>query len=298
MIKADSKTFRDKDGKPLRMIGTNIDITERKLAEEELVRYRDHLEDLVAQRTAELSQANIRLQELDRLKSMFIASMSHELRTPLNTIIGFTGITLNGLSGALNDEVEDNLRRVYRSANHLLNLINDVIDISKIEAGSVGIYPEQLMLDELVAEAVGTVQPQIGEKGLTLEVQVPPGLTMVTDRKRLLQCLLNFLSNAVKFTETGKVTVSAREVNDQIEISVSDTGIGISEQDLPKLFEAFERLDSHLRVKAGGTGLGLYLTKKLATEVLSGCVDVESTAGKGSTFRIRVPKIASREEIE
>ncbi|MBF0552011.1 MAG: PAS domain S-box protein, partial [Deltaproteobacteria bacterium] len=232
------------------------DITERKRAEEELIRYRDHLEDLVKLRTAELTQANIRLQELDRLKSMFIASMSHELRTPLNTIIGFTGMTLNGLSGPLNEEQEDNLRRVYRSSRHLLNLITDVIDISKIEAGRINIYPEQLMLADLVAEAVEAVQPQLREKGLTLEVEAPAGLAIVTDRKRLLQCLLNFLSNAVKFTEAGQVAVSVREVNDQFEISVSDTGIGIAEQDLPRLFEAFERLDSHLRVKAGGTGLG------------------------------------------
>ncbi|MBF0552009.1 MAG: PAS domain S-box protein, partial [Deltaproteobacteria bacterium] len=268
-------------------------ILQKRQAEEELVSYRDHLEDLVKLRTAELTQANIRLQELDRLKSMFIASMSHELRTPLNTIIGFTGMTLDGLSGPLNEEQEDNLGRVYRSSRHLLNLITDVIDISKIEAGRINIYPEQLMLDELVSEAVDAVQPQLKDKGLTLEVDAPAGLTIITDRKRLLQCLLNFLSNAVKFTEAGKVAVSVREVNGQFEISVSDTGIGIAEQDLPRLFEAFERLDSHLRVKAGGTGLGLYLTKKLATEVLSGSVAVESTEGKGSTFRIRVPKMAS-----
>ncbi|MBF0551964.1 MAG: PAS domain S-box protein, partial [Deltaproteobacteria bacterium] len=171
-------------------------ILQKRQAEEELVRYRDHLEDLVRLRTSELSQANIRLQELDRLKSMFIASMSHELRTPLNTIIGFTGMTLHGLSGALNEEQEDNLARVYRSAMHLLNLITDVIDISKIEAGRISIYPEKLMLDELVAEAVEAVQPQLNEKRLTLEVEAPAGLAMVTDRKRLLQCLLNFLSNA------------------------------------------------------------------------------------------------------
>jgi signal transduction histidine kinase len=255
----------------------------------ELRQINQEMEQRIAQRTGELTSANNKLKELDQLKSMFIASMSHELRTPLNSIIGFTGMTLQGLSGELNSEQKDNLSRVYKSAKHLLALITDVIDISKIEAGRVETYLEKVSLKEIVEEAVASVEPQMKEKGLALELHIPGDVQLTTDRKRLLQCLLNFLSNAVKFTESGKVAVTSRESDGYVEVAVSDTGIGISEKDLPKLFEAFERLESRLRVKAGGTGLGLYLTRKLVTDILHGEVSVQSREGKGSTFSLRVP---------
>jgi PAS domain S-box-containing protein len=266
------------------------DITERKRAEDELKQHRAHLEDMVAARTSELSAANKKLLELDRLKSMFIASVSHELRTPLNSIIGFTGMTLQGMSGELNDEQKDNLTRAYLSAKHLLNLITDVIDITKIEAGRVEAYPEEVFLRTLIDDAVAAVEPQLKEKGLILRVDVPADVNLTTDRKRLLQCLINFLSNAVKFTEAGTITIASRCTDAQVSVSVTDTGIGIAEKEMPRLFEPFERLETHLQVKAGGTGLGLYLTKKLAIEVLHGDVSVESLEGRGSTFTIRIPK--------
>jgi PAS domain S-box-containing protein len=266
------------------------DVTERKKTDAELRKYRLHLEDIVNERTEKLKAANEKLKELDRLKSMFIASMSHELRTPLNSIIGFTGMTLQGLSGELNDEQKDNLSRAYQAAKHLLSLITDVIDISKIEAGRIESYPEAVSLDEVIDEAIGTVRPQLNEKRLGLVLEVPAGVRLNTDRKRLLQCLLNFLSNAVKYTESGTITVAARETEGQVTVSVSDTGIGIAEEDQPKVFEAFERLESHLRVKAGGTGLGLYLTQKLARDILRGDVMFQSKEGQGSTFTLRVPK--------
>jgi PAS domain S-box-containing protein len=275
---------------PSRHIAIIEDITERKKAEEELRKYRVHLEDLVSERTGELKAANEKLKELDKLKSMFIASMSHELRTPLNSIIGFTGMTLQGLSGELNGEQKDNLSRAYQAAKHLLSLITDVIDISKIEAGRIESYPEVVSLDNIIDEAIGTVSPQLKEKGLELAVEVPGDVQLNTDRKRLLQCLLNFLSNAVKFTESGTITVAARETDGEVMISVSDTGIGIAGKDQSKVFEAFERLETHLRVKAGGTGLGLYLTKKLARDILRGDVLFQSKEGQGSTFTLRVPK--------
>lgn len=256
------------------------DITERKI-----------LEDRIKEKSDELFQANIKLKEMDKLKSMFIASMSHELRTPLNAIIGFTGMTIQGLSGDLNEEQKDNLTRAYRSAIHLLQLITNVIDISKIEAGRVAVYPERFVLHELIDEALITIEPQAKAKGLAIEVEVPAGLEMITDQKRLLQCIINYLGNAVKFTEKGKFTVCAREIDGDVEISVIDTGIGIAQTNIPKLFEAFEQLDTHLRVKAGGSGLGLYLTKKMATELLQGSVGVKSIEGKGSTFSIRIPRM-------
>lgn len=285
-----------------RLLVSVRDIVQRKRTEEELQRHRDHLEELVkertqslAKRTDELNKANIKLKELDKLKSMFIASMSHELRTPLNSIIGFTGMTLQGLSGQLNEEQMDNLTRVNRSAEHLLSLITDIIDISKIEAGRVEVFIEPFTLSEIISEAVSTIQPQVKQKGLVLETDVPVDIKMKTDRKRLMQCIINYISNAVKFTEVGKVRVLAKDADGDVEISVIDTGIGISEKDMPRLFEAFERIDTHLRVKAGGSGLGLYLTKKMATELLHGSVGVESIEGKGSTFSIRIPKMLKKE---
>ncbi len=294
------------------------EITERKHAEEDLERYRMHLEELVKERThelegkteelkgsekelialledtneikADLEKANEKLKELDKLKSMFIASMSHELRTPLNSIIGFTGIILQGLVGSINEEQKDQLQRVYNSAKHLLNLISDVIDISKVEGGMVEAYVEEFHLEKIIEEAVSSLKVQIDDKKLDLEIIESKGIKMKTDSRRLLQCILNILSNAIKFTEKGKIGVATSEKNDMIEIKVEDTGIGIAEKDITRLFGSFVRLDSHLKTATLGTGLGLYLTKKIATEILGGSISVESTYGEGSTFTLCIPK--------
>lgn len=251
------------------------------------------LEQRVTERTSELAQANEQLKDLDRLKSMFIASMSHELRTPLNSIIGFTGVVLAGMAGELNARQQDQLQRVYGSAKHLLALITDVIDISKIEAGFIDVFEERIEVSALVDEAVQTVQPAAREKKLEIKVSVPPGIMVQADRRRLLQCLLNFMSNAVKYTVEGKITVEACVRGNWLDISVEDTGIGVDEAGLSRLFQPFERIDSHLRVKTPGTGLGLYLTRKIATELLSGSVEVSSTPGLGSRFTLHVPREGS-----
>lgn len=274
-----------------RRLGREIDI--RKQAEVQLQASQQDLIKSVEElnlKTEELESANHKLKDLDRLKSMFIASMSHELRTPLNSIIGFTGMTLQGLSGDLNEEQKDNLSRAYQSAKHLLSLITDVIDISKIEAGRIDTYPEKISLQTVIDEARSAIEPQLQEKGLTLDIDIPDGLLLTTDKKRLLQCLINLLSNGVKFTEKGGLRLAACEQEESVTIAVTDTGIGIAESDLPKLFEAFERLETHLRVKVGGTGLGLYLTRKIATDLLHGKVAVQSTIGQGSTFTLTVAK--------
>ena len=286
--------MRDDSGQITGLVGLIYDLTERKRTETELHNYRVHLEQLVQDRTAELERANVQLQEMDRLKSMFIASTSHELRTPLNAIIGFTGMTLQGLSGTLNEEQQDNLTRAYRSAKHLLGLISDIIDISKIEAGKIGTFLEEFPIEELVDEAVAIVTPQLQGKGLPLERELPAGLTVYADRKRLLQCLVNLLSNAVKFTEKGSIVVAARESEGRLELSVTDSGIGIAEADLPRLFKPFERLESNLRVQAGGTGLGLYLTAKLVADILRGTISVRSREGEGSTFTLSLPRDVRR----
>lgn len=239
---------------------------------------------------SDLESANRRLQELDRLKSLFIASVSHELRTPLNSIIGFTGVMLKGMAGELNIKQQDQMNRVYTSAKHLLALITDIIDISKIEAGHIDVHLQEIALDEVIKEAVESIQPMIQDKGLHLETCVPSGIMLNTDRKRLRQCVLNYLSNAVKYSEKGTVKVEAWDQGTMVEISVSDTGIGISPEDQIRLFNPFIRLDSHLRIKAGGTGLGLYLTRKIAVDLLHGRVLVTSQPGRGSVFSLIVPK--------
>lgn len=245
----------------------------------------------LARAEAALQKANERLRELDQLKSMFIASISHELRTPLHSIIGFTGILLKGITGELNPQQCDSLTRVQNAGRHLLALVTDVIDISKIEAGRFDVCAEDVSLDDLLQEAMDTVESLASEKNLLLSVDGPACLTLHTDRKRLLQCVINFLSNAVKYTERGTVTISAREDGSEVEIAIRDTGIGISNKDLSSLFYPFERLDSNLRIKVGGTGLGLYLTKKITTDLLQGNIFMNSRLGEGSTFGLRIPKV-------
>ncbi len=266
------------------------DVTELKQAELSLQKAHDQLEDKVIKRTRELAEANIRLTELDQLKSMFIASMSHELRTPLNAIIGFTGIILQGMSGDINAGQRDQLTRVYGAAKHLMALISDVIDISKIEAGRADVDPIIFDLKELIEEAIGNIDPALQDKGLELEVDIPENLILDTDRKRLLQCVLNLLSNAVKYTENGSISITVQDRGQDVEISVIDTGIGIEAQQLSKLFEPFERIDSSLRLQTPGAGLGLYLTRKLASELLEGEIAVVSHVGSGSTFQLTVSK--------
>lgn len=289
------------------------DITKRTRTEGELKKYREHLEDLVKERTAELEQANERLKELDRLKSMFIASMSHELRTPLNSVIGFSSVLMKEWVGTLNDEQKNMSSIILKAGKHLLSLINDVIDVSKIEAGMIDIHHDDFDVDDIITDTVESLAKDIEDKGLLLNVATIHQ-QMHTDRSRLLQCILNLLSNAMKFTEKGTITVSVKQGarnkgqgargrekdltldpwrltlnGDFVEISVTDTGIGIKEEDIPKLFQAFLRLESPLKTVVPGTGLGLYLTKKLVTEVLQGDITVESKYGEGSKFIMKIP---------
>ncbi|MCM2356762.1 MAG: PAS domain S-box protein [Geobacteraceae bacterium] len=269
------------------------DISERKKAEQAISQLTEDLN----LRARELEQANHQLNEVSRLKSMFIASMSHELRTPLNSVIGFSSIILNEWLGPLNEEQKENLQTVLMAGNHLLSLINDVIDVSKIEAGMIETHDDEFDLHDLIKEAVTAVEKDIGDKGLELRLE-NIHWHMSTDRRRLLQCVLNLLSNAVKFTQQGYVHVCVRALEsgaresargDLVEISVADSGIGIREEDLPKLFAPFVRIESPLKSQVPGTGLGLYLIKKLVTEVLQGEVTAESRYGEGSRFVLALP---------
>ena len=246
-------------------------------------------ETKLAKQSKELSKANLKLQDLDRMKSMFIASMSHELRTPLNSIIGFTGLLLQGISGKIDEEARQDLNIVYNSSQHLLSLINDVIDISKIEAGKLDIHFEDVKLDDLIEEIITTVSKDAEKKKLKIKTELPEALTIVSDRRRLFQCILNLMSNAVKFTEKGTVELKAVKKADVLKISVTDMGIGIKKEDIPKLFKSFIRLNTPMKEVTLGTGLGLYLTKKIINSVFQGDISVESEYGKGSTFTLDLP---------
>ncbi len=241
------------------------------------------------EKTVELEQANIRLQEMDRLKSVFLASMSHELRTPLNSIIGFTGIILQGMSGEVNEEQSRQLTMVKNSASHLLSLINDVLDISKIEAGKVGLSLEEFSLNGVVREVVKPLSPTASEKGLEVLTEVPESITLFSDRRRIKQVLINLVSNAVKFTDQGSVKITARVPgDDNLEIHVIDTGVGIKREDMDKLFQPFQQIDVSLTKKHEGTGLGLHLTKRLVT-LLGGGISAKSEYGRGSEFTFTMP---------
>jgi len=261
-------------------------LLERKKAEDQIRRY-----------AAQLKVAKEQAQEADRLKSAFLATMSHELRTPLNSIIGFTGMLLMGLVGPLNDEQTKQLGMVRSSARHLLDLINDVLDISKIEAGEVEIVREPFDVREAIEKVVQTVTPLADKKGLALVAQVASGVGQITsDRRRVEQILINLVNNAVKFTEAGQVTVLADPISDvvppsqsEIRLQVVDTGIGIKREDMDTLFGVFRQIDTGLTRQHEGTGLGLSICKKLV-EMLGGEIGVESEWGVGSTFTFTLPE--------
>lgn len=263
-------------------------INERKKAEEEIKKLNEELEERVRIRTKELQEANARLIELDRLKSMFLASMSHELRTPLNSIIGFTGLILMGMAGEINEEQRKQLIMVQNSANHLLSLINDILDISKIESEKIELNIEKFELKEVIDEIISSMQVSANKKGLILERDLNEGLNLESDRRRVKQIIMNLLSNAIKFTEEGKVTIRARKLQNELSVQVSDTGIGIREEEIKNLFQPFQQLDMSATKKYEGTGLGLYLCKKL-TALLKGKIEVSSQYGKGSTFTLLLP---------
>jgi len=216
--------------------------------------------------------------------------MSHELRTPLNSIIGFTGIILQGIVGPLNDEQKKQLNMVRGSAQHLLSLINDVLDISKIEAGQLQIVCEDYDLRQTIEKAVESARPLAGEKGLELTCAISPEIEPIPgDRRRVEQILLNLISNAIKFTEKGSITIKCEPEGDNVTIQVIDTGIGIKEEDTEMIFQAFQQIDLGLSRKYEGTGLGLSICKKLV-ELMGGKIRVASVWGSGSTISFSLPK--------
>jgi len=237
-----------------------------------------------------LFEKNVELEQASQAKDRFLASMSHELRTPLNAIIGFTGTLLMRLPGPLTPDQDHQLQTVRSSARHLLSLINDLLDVAKIESGKIQPSSESVIIQSVIAEIARTLRPLAEAKGLALEVTMPTeDVIVTTDRRALSQILLNLANNAIKFTSTGLVRLQATVADGDgpVKIIVIDTGIGIGEEDQEHLFKAFSQLASNTYYD--GTGLGLHLSRKLAG-LLGGSITFSSAVGQGSTFTLTLPR--------
>ena len=246
----------------------------------------DRLTRELSEKNRALEAANESIQAVSDRKSQFVAHLSHEMRTPMNAIIGFSQMVLNREGENLSTKQQQNLSRVTDSANHLLVMVNDMLDLSKIEAGRMDVKPERFMLNELIVSCCEAIEPLLGDD-VVLEHQVDPSVVEVqTDPQKLRQILTNLLSNAAKFTRQGTISVAATQEKDQIVISVVDTGIGIPSSDLDFIFEEFKQVEQNADVK--GTGLGLPITRAM-THLLGGSVDVRSEPQKGSTFTVSIP---------
>ncbi|KAB2923585.1 MAG: response regulator [Dechloromonas sp.] len=274
------------DGRVIGIVGLNFDVTERKRALAELERYKVHLEELVADRTRELTEAKAVAESASVAKSVFLANMSHEIRTPLNAITGMTHLLRRA---GVTAEQRGRLEKIEAAGTHLLAIINAILDLSKIEAGKLELEVADLDLQSLLDEVVAIVHGVTEAKGLLLVVDNTVMFRHLRgDPMRLRQALINYVSNAVKFTERGQITLrvsldAQRDDGLLIRFEVSDTGVGIESSAIPRLFEAFEQADNSTTRRYGGTGLGLALTKHLA-RLMGGDVGVRSQAGVGSSF--------------
>ena len=259
--------------------------------ERELEQQRTHFEDMVALRTATLTKAHDQAIRANQTKSQFLANMSHELRTPLNAIIGYSELLMDEAQDLGEPAFAEDLYKINRSGNHLFSLINDILDISKIESGKMDVYYEPYMLDELIDDVMATIRPLLDRSDNTYEIHAVQG-EMTTDVTKLRQILINLLTNASKFTEQGHIRFTIAEESRQgipgYSFVVSDTGIGISAEQLQQLFQPFVQADNSTTRKYGGTGLGLSISQRFC-EIMDGRIDVTSTPGSGSTFTCWLP---------
>ncbi|MFC1996345.1 sensor histidine kinase [Chloroflexota bacterium] len=244
-----------------------------------------------AQLYAEQMQTVARLRELDRLKSSFLANMSHELRTPLNSILGFAQVILEGIDGPLTEEMEMDLGLIEKNGQHLLNLINEVLDMAKIESGRISLSLESIILADMLEDVINTSRPLVrGDVVLVNDYQFSDDMVIMADVVRLRQMLLNIIGNALKFTEQGSVKIEAEQLDEKVQIRVVDTGIGIPPDKLESIFEAFSQVDTSTTRKVGGTGLGLPISRRLA-EMHGGWLwsKSEGIPGEGATFYLDLP---------
>ncbi|MBN2405736.1 MAG: PAS domain S-box protein [Coriobacteriia bacterium] len=288
-IKLHSAALLDPDGSVTGVMAVLQDVTEEYRIHAELVRYRENLQGLVDERTEDLRNLNEDLLAATQTKSAFLANMSHELRTPLNAVIGFTGILLNGLAGPVNEEQHKQLTMAHGAGQHLLELINDILDLSKIEAGRTEIHPEPVLVSAIV-EHVGHAGAALAlERGLVWRTDVDrPDLELFTDGRRVEQVLLNLVGNAVKFTTVGSVTLAVTVHDERVRFSVQDTGPGIARDRQEDIFEEFIQGQARDDALTEGTGLGLSIARHLAG-LLGGTLMVESELGMGSTFTLEMP---------
>lgn len=286
------------DGSPVSRLVMS-DITHERAAQDELRMHRDHLEDLVAARTAELLAVNTELMKATEAKSTFLANMSHELRTPLNSVIGFSQVLLKGLAGPLNDEERRQIGMIKDAGTHLLALIDDVLDMSRVETGKTVLQTESFDAGVLVDEVISALTPLAHERGITLSKdEASEDAVIVSDILRVRQILINLVGNAIKFTDEGSVFVALRlEKDGSVVFSVTDTGCGIAEANLGRIFEAFVQLDSADRIKPSGTGLGLALSLDYA-RLLGGTITAASQMGVGTTLTLKLPSVPSAADDE
>jgi PAS domain S-box-containing protein len=297
----------DENGQGVEYVGTAVDVTERKRAEDELHKHREHLEDLVKQRTEQLAEAKTRAEAANRAKSTFLANMSHELRTPLNAVLGFSRLLKN--DSAVTPQQQETLDVIVRSGEHLLNLINNVLDMAKIESGRVALKESEVDLRRLLHEMQSLMGVGAVEKGLRFALEHDPDLPrfVAVDAGRLRQVLLNLLGNAIKYTDSGGVKLRARLASihgsekAKVRFEVEDSGSGISQEDCQRIFIPFVQLGDHAPAQAG-TGLGLAICKQYV-ELMGGQIGVNSKPGKGSVFYFEIPvsilpSVAERDDLK
>ncbi len=288
--KQDGSEFSDEDEQIFLSLARQGGIAvENARLYQQLKEAKSTLEAQVEARTAELARKNVELQNANRLKSEFLAKMSHELRTPLNSIIGFSDMLLNQFYGPLNEQQQDGLERVLRNGKHLLALINDVLDISKIEASRMPVRVEACVPREILMQVLSAVEPLARKRGHTLVHELTDSPTLVkSDPTKVRQIVLNLLTNAINFTDSGEVRLVSRQTEEHWIVTVSDTGIGIAPEDLNRVFDEFYQVDSSTTRKVGGTGLGLPICLRMAN-LLGGELTVQSKPGEGSVFTVKLP---------